>query len=251
MNTLDILILIFLACTIIYAITYNVNLTLNEKLSNVAVNIPPITIPSPIVTVKIQKTDNSYDVFIENSNVGQPAQIVSLSPDPQKNHIEEFGQLSQVVNNSNLSSNSAQSETMHFQPNTKMNKIVHDTTVKQTQQFCNKHTPFSKMTPYGRMFENSTGINDHVYPLCVANSNDLGGNIISDDGSEDYVVNEYRKYQQYVKTYLEDPVIRGYNINNYDNSTNLLGVGKIELMNGETQPKPSGFVFQTSPAYIR
>ena len=91
-------------------------------------------------------------------------------------------------------------------------------------------------------------IEDHKYPIC---SNNPYNNIISDDGSEDYVVNEYKKYQTFVKAYLEDPIIRASNLNDYDELSNIGNIGKIDLKNGEDQPKPNGYIFQSSPAYLR
>lgn len=244
MNTLDIIILIFLACVIIYAISFNVNNTINNKLSNVAINIPPITIPPAQITVKVQKANglnDSYDVFVERQKDELKGQVVALSP------IEGF---------SETGSYSAQSESNVLQKiKEQSDKLQQVQNIISTQEaeiekkpMCNKSVLNNKINAYGQLIQNSRGINEYTYPMCSSNCYD---NILSDDGSEDYVVKEYKKYQQYVKTYLEDPIIRGANVNDYDNLSNIENIGRIDLSNGEIQPRPAGYIFQTSPAYNR
>lgn len=246
MDTLDIIILIFLACVITYAITYNVNNTLNNKLSNVAINIPPITIPPAQITVKVQKSNefnDSYNVFVEREKNESNGQIVSLS------QIEGFSDI-KYNSNSNISSseelkkiNEESLKYLQEVQNIKTPNVEHKNVMN-----CNKSLLNNKINAYESLIINSRGINNHKYPMCSTNDYE---NILSDDGSDDHIVNEYKKYQQYVKTYLEDPIIRGSNVNDYDNLSNIENIGKINLSNGEIQPKPLGFVFSTSPAYIK
>lgn len=246
MNTLDIIILIFLACVIVYAITFNVNHTLNSKLSNIAVNIPPITIPPAQITVKVQKANglnDSYEVFVEREKNELNGQVVALSP------IEGFSEI--VVNNQNTQQNLKQSAQLTelsqplIQNNNNIQKLEHSPI--ENQNIYNKSLMTNNINAYGQMFMNSRGINDFTYPMC----SDCCDNILSDDRSEDCVVKDYRKYQQYVKTYLEDPVIRGSNVNDYDNLSNISDIGQIDLKNAEPFPRPEGYIFHTSPAYNR
>lgn len=264
MNTLDIIILIFLACVVIYAISFNVNNNINDKLSNVAINIPPITIPPAQITVKVQKANglnDSYDVFIERQKDELKGQVVALSP------IEGFSETSLNVSQSEseLHKVKEQSDKVDDKVKNQVNQVnnqVNDQVNNQydkskqikvepetnKQPMCNKSILNNRINAYGQLIQNSRGINEYKYPMCSSNCYD---NILSDDGSEDYVVKEYKKYQQYVKTYLEDPIIRGANVNDYDNLSNIENIGRIDLSNGEIQPRPAGYVFQTSPAYNR
>lgn len=117
---------------------------------------------------------------------------------------------------------------------------------EKDKRICNASIHASKLNAYGKMFDNSENINNFTYPIC---DNKLYTDILYDTRSSDNVVDDYRNLQQYVKSYLEDPIMRGYNVNDYDDSATLLNIGKINITNGEKQPKAVGFVFDTSPAY--
>lgn len=170
MDMLDIIILILLT----FVIIYSVNTILSDKLSNIAINIPPISIPTPQITVRVQKSTNTndqYDVYINDKIMTpQSEQIVSLSP-----IIEKF-------------------------------------TVQQ-----------------------NTNSNE--------SSEQLHNNSILNNCHENDVLTEYKKHQQYIKTYLEDPLMIGSNVNDYDSFSNIENIGRLDLTNGEIQPKPSGYVF--------
>jgi hypothetical protein len=201
------------------------------------------------VIVKVQKANalnDSYDVFIERQNGQQNGQVVSLSPIREgfSSTSEDDTKLLQEIKQQ---SEKALQEQLQQIQQLQSQKVIAEENATQKIP-CNKSLLNNKINAYGKMMLNSKGINDYNYPLCSDNSCD---NILSDSGSEDYVVNEYRKYQQYVQAYLEDPIIRGSNVNDYDNLSNIDNIGKIDLSNGELQPRPAGYVFQTSPAYNR
>ena len=74
-------------------------------------------------------------------------------------------------------------------------------------------------------------------------------NSINDD---DFDPNEfYVKHQEYVNTYLEDPKIRGSNVNDYDDFGLISSIGKIPLTKNVVSARPQGYVFQSSSAYNR
>jgi hypothetical protein len=68
----------------------------------------------------------------------------------------------------------------------------------------------------------------------------------------DFDPNEfYVKHQEYVNTYLEDPKIRGSNVNDYDDFGLISSIGKIPLTKNVVSARPQGYVFQSSSAYNR
>lgn len=99
MDYTDIIVLTIIIIIIISIIVLNINSIIDKKLSNVAVNIPPINIPTPQVTVKLQKscTSDEYTVFLDKDNAGQASQTVSLSPASDVNN-EHFGSLNNFIN---------------------------------------------------------------------------------------------------------------------------------------------------------
>lgn len=107
-----------------------------------------------------------------------------------------------------------------------------------------------KQSANGYMFKNSTGINDVKFPICSNNER----NLIGDNINDDYDVNItelFRQKQMFVKSYLEDPVVRGYNLDFYETHSPLFNDGNIPLNKDVAYPKPTGYIFENSPAYNR
>jgi hypothetical protein len=103
-----------------------------------------------------------------------------------------------------------------------------------------------KYNCYGQMMYNSQNINDIEFPICGQTENIKVE--LNDDTDIDYL-EYYRKHQMFVKSYLEDPILRGYNVDGYDNASPLFTTGKIPLDKKFKFPKPSGYIFNDSPAY--
>lgn len=123
---------------------------------------------------------------------------------------------------------------------------LHDTFIEKCQ---NNSLNEQRIDAYKYMIENSKYVNDHNFPI-MSNYN---GNLIGDNEDKaffDYL-DYYRKYQIYIKAYLEDPIVRGYNLKSYDDSSPIFKSGTINLDNGYKNPKPEGYIFESSPAYKR
>jgi len=303
MNTFDIIIILIVIIVIVVLIGININSVIDNKLSKVAVNIPPITIPSPKVIVKIQKSCGSddYDVFIEKSQGQQEEQIVSLSPINEhfsnnnnilhttSHNMHTTPQSSKSNESSNILGNDQFNQNQHKMDKINMDPIkispkyedVRQTSLKNIQypnedSDVNYDTHSSANEPskqevnesskseqksipckneslnnqridsYQYLINNSKEVNNHQFPICdehtpVDNINDPDVDILD----------HYRKQQVYVRGYFEDPVLRGSNVDSYDNAIALTAIGKIPLVNNFKQPKPSGYIFSDSPAYNR
>lgn len=281
MNTFDIIVIFITIIIIVVIIGINVSSVIDNKLSNVAVNIPPIKIPSPQVIVKVQKTCGSseYDVFIEKSTGQQDEQTVSLSPlDSSKSQNEHFtenddkklvlveGKMQKIsvpespnpihivpkyenviqTNLKNIQFPNEDSDVDYSIKSTINDAPITIPEIKNKAVCQNASLDNARTDSYHYMSENSRGLNEYVFPLC---NDDKLVNNINDEEME--ILENYRRKQVYIRGNLEDPVVRGYNINSYDNNTALEGIGKIPLTNNFKQPKPSGYIFDTSPAYIR
>ena len=105
-----------------------------------------------------------------------------------------------------------------------------------------------KQDCYGNMINNSGNINDIKFPICNNSNNEPVE--LNDDYDIDYL-EYYRKHQMFVKSYLEDPVMRGYNVMEYNNVSPLFLNGKIPLDKKMKFPKPSGYTFDDAPTYIK
>jgi len=124
-------------------------------------------------------------------------------------------------------------------------KDIIDAPKKKVERCGNKSLDKQRMDAYKYMTKNSKGINDYKHPTC--NLPDYV-NILNDE-YEDDIMEIYRNNQHFLRSYLEDPVVRGYNVNDYDSSSALDGIGKIPLGRDFENPKPNGYVFNTSPAF--
>lgn len=87
------------------------------------------------------------------------------------------------------------------------------------------------------------------YPNCLCGMDDKINDI--NDNYDVDLTNMYRQKQIYIKSYLEDPIVRGYNLDSYDNLSPLEKTGLINLEKEVKYPKPNGYIFKTSPAFKR
>lgn len=333
MNNTDLIIFLIVIVIITVIIVLNINRILDNKLNNVAVNIPPINIPSPQITVKIQKScgdNDNFSVFVDKNNPGQTQQTVTLSPSQN----EHFGNLPNVnlsdvsniktnlennfkdvlnttnkindkindtikntidtvlkkpandINNKNVLGESSLLSVSQILPKIQnINVISNYDDIKKTSMADipypdddnivpygnypyikkmeqNQETNKAKKTicgntslndmrinAYGKMTRNSKYINDIKFPICDNTERNLIGDNIND---EDIDITEiYRDQQVFVKTYLEDPIVRAYNLDTYESYSPLFKSGNIPLDNEFKNPKPSGFIFTNNPAYER
>jgi hypothetical protein len=329
MNYTDIIIFLVIIIIIIAIVVVNINSVIDRKLSNVEVNIPPINIPPPQVTVKLQKscTSDEYTVLIDREDGNQTSQTVALSP-ITGNNTEHFGSVSDVIKNTVINTNNnvtTLSESLSDVVQKTVNKIQDDikesnaqnlmlpkiatnivTTVETTKdkstentvkvypkylsisktdvadikypedteviQYgdykCYKKAPpvlVSKHEPskcanqsinnmqrdaFGYMASNLKGVAEVKFPSCNKYESNLIGNEI-DEVNEVDITQLYRENQTFVKAYLEDPVVRGYNLDSYGGYSPLFTTGKISIEKDVNNPKPKGYIFQNSPAYNR
>lgn len=314
MNTFDIIIFGTIIVVIIILVVVNINNTLDNKLSNISVNIPPINIPEPQIVVKVQKSCSSpdYDVYVQKEGGSTESQKVSLSPlTNDKEHFETnssnpnnvptvFQTASTMVNPTTQPIQATQPTTQlegiklnkknEFNVSEKSNesnvefpkesnivfpKYDESKEIQQSQQtseknvtnqnknICqNKSLDDRRKDAYHYMSENSKEINNHTFPMCQCKcpcpcdnnmpateyemTTDLNNSI-----DEENMLDNYRKRQQYVKSYLEDPVVRGYNVDGYGSVASLKEIGRIQLNKMNEYPKPSGYIFDNSPAFNR
>lgn len=66
-STFDIILLFILAIVVSMIIGYNIIYIIDKKISSVNINIPPIHVPKPSVTVKINRTRDNYDVYVDKT----------------------------------------------------------------------------------------------------------------------------------------------------------------------------------------
>jgi len=71
------------------------------------------------------------------------------------------------------------------------------------------------------------------------------------NNDNDDITDIYRKSQVFIKTYMEDPVLRGNNLDEYEHYSPLFKTGYISLGKEFDNPKPNNFVFQSSAIFNR
>ena len=314
MSTFDIIIITIILLIIVVLFTINISSVIDNKLSNVEINLPPINIPDPQITVKIQKTYGSenYDVYIDKPNSTINQNTVSLSPIDTKEHFEQNMETIPIkniklqkqeslseekisaenkisdVNNAvkseesikligkeseKIISKESQEKQIHFSDEEdyrcsndkdsvtltckqlengefrcfkninindsmkKTNDINNDEILVHSNTRQNKSLVDQKNEAYKYLIKNN--ISTDSFPICNSSTYHDIINGDNDCDPSDY----HRQYQYYVKSYLEDPVVRGYNINEYDHNASLDQIGKIKLSKDYNNPKPSGYIF--------
>lgn len=277
MNILDIITIIVIIVIIIALALVNVSAILDQKLSNISVSVPPITIPESNITIKVQKTCGSddYNVFVEKVD----SKSVSISPITNNKNEEHFGSVSgsQPISLTSIITDTKNiidkikipTATGPIQKNTdeiktienKVNdiKVNNDTkpvipnTVKQVE-----YPDSDDMIEYGdyQCYRKPTQTQQIIHPLDVKKEiKTYYEHHMQKDASindEEWDPNKYyKRYQHHVNTYLEDPKTRGYNVTYYDQYGGLSNIGRIKLDKPDGRPKPVGYLFENSPSFIR
>ena len=235
MKSFDIIIIIIAIIIIVALISINVSSLLDNKLSNISVNIPPITIPNPQIIVKVQKTcgSDSFDVYVEKQNGTSQNTTVSLTSTSNQELVN--------VPNENFTSLAKTYEGALPTTSKNVQYPNEDDLLQGQPQVCkNESLNQQRVDAYQYLSQNAQNVTN--FPVCNNNVNDKPVDIADD----------FRKRQVFVRTAFEDPVVRGYNLDQFDDNTAIAGIGNIPLTN-KTQfdPKPMGYIFENSPAYLR
>jgi hypothetical protein len=91
-SSFDIILLFILAIAVSMIIGYNIIHIIDKKISNVNINIPPIHIPKPCVTVRIDEKGNKHDVRIEKKYKMSKLDNINNTSNKQKMaNVEPFG----------------------------------------------------------------------------------------------------------------------------------------------------------------
>lgn len=319
MKYTDIIICFIVIVMIIVIIVINVNNTIDKKLNNVEINIPP-----PQITVKLQKScysDEYTSVLIDDNSKKISSQNNTLLPIAQmnKNDTSEHFDTSAIIpsivtselnlsqysitdainniskkvdNLSNNLSNTVQNITKQIQDDIKNSKNItteeyqlnksgnelitsenlNSTTLPKTKKNIleetsnnkcnNKSLNDAQKNAYQYMAKNMNNVKSVNFPSCEKYERDFIGENLDqlyqnqqecqlnqlNDPDED-ITQFYRENQTFVKSYLEDPILRGSNLTNYDNYSPLFTSGKIPLDKDIINPKPSGYIFPNSPIF--
>jgi hypothetical protein len=100
MEVIDILTILIICIIVVAIITINFDTTLDKKFSNISVNIPPITVPDPNITIKIQKSCDSEEYTIITEKGG--SSTMSISPIVSKSE-ETIGSSESIPKTENFS----------------------------------------------------------------------------------------------------------------------------------------------------
>ena len=189
---------------------------LNDKLTNIEIKIPEIEIPQPNIIVKVQRECNSdkFDVHVQKENdIKVPKKIVGLSPSDknitQVRNIEEFDNLIPYVEKNNV--------------DTFFGKNFPDVsnTIKFNVDPVNNNlwTDSNEMKKYN---------DDTIRAIIEADSN-------------------YMENRKLIPPSLDNQIIRGGNIQQYNKYSGLDEIGKpLVNKNKFIYPKPTNYLFTTN-----
>ena len=274
---------------VILLIIINIKAAITDKLSNVAVNIPPINIPPPEITVKVQKScdSNKFDVFFDKNTNGQNHQTVALSPISTPANSEHFGN---ILPKKSKNKDKKNKDTLHTSkpisspkikpligPNfmTKtLNAIIKkkkpkkskdnkkkSKSNKKTVKVINNINDLEKTSEFDIKFPDEDNVVEYGDYMCAGNTqlrNKIFSstfstikspkvtNAMSEDNYDTNITDMYENEQKFVKSYLEDPSVRGYNLSSYDNCSPMFTTGNISIKKDVEYPKPSGYIFKGS-----
>jgi len=235
MRTVDIIILGIVIIIIALIIGFNIVNVIDTKLNNVSVNIPPIPVPN--IVVNVQKKDGEYSVFVNNEKIEHFTSI-------KKEDNSETKTISSIPLFTNEKSGTSHNVTY---PD-------HDNIISYGDYVCYKRG--TKEEP-NREIKSEANIEnpnkDKINCPRIPNTFDKPNDNISCQGNSPH--NEIQKIDEidpadyykdnvkFLRTILEDPKLRGYNVELGDKYANPLEIGKISLNRTTNHPMSKNYAF--------
>ena len=236
-------------------------------------NLPIPTTNSPILTTNspIPTTNSPLPQVIQTTNVPSLSQIMSMnmqniSPQqqsmidnyiqPQNNQVKLNVENNTYKTDKNSIKYPNEDSVINYTGNNcnqkkdilnNTNNEITNSNIKQNENLCkNKSLVQQRSDAYTYMKNNSVGVDN--FPICNQNKSDPDN--ITNSLDEIDIADIYRKNQVFIKSYLEDPIVRGGNIGEFEEYAGLSDIGLLSLEN-KSHPKPSHYIFNTSPVFSR
>lgn len=173
-----------------------------------------------LIVINLQNSSNKEHV--SNVITYNPNDInTNVKFDMSNYHVKEINDITEQVNDTKIGVNTNINNTIN-QNHDIMTKIYDET---------NENNNFDENNNYG----DKCMLNQ--FPIC-------NSDILNTDTKD--ILKWYLTHQVKIKTYLDDPVLQGYNILKYNNTVEPDKEGgfiNLGIDNNETQPKPNDFIF--------
>lgn len=234
----DIILVIILGVALSLLIGYNIINTIDNKLSNIYVNMPPI--PEPKVVVKIEKNNGKYDVFVNNNIQKSDMNIENFeSIGNSKEGNVKLPKEDNIVKYNNYVCYKNDKENMEIKKdNVQTEKIPNEYNNKNYYEIDRSKKPENACKNDFVYENNSYRITTKVDPdesnPCV---------YLHDDTGEIDPNIFYKSRARIIKSYLDDPKMKGFNTQIYDQFSAVKEIGNIKLENKSKFPVGIGHIF--------
>lgn len=179
-----------------------------------------------ILLIVINLQNSSHKEHLSNVITYNPNDInPNIKFDMSNYHVKEINDITEQINDTRIGVNTNINNTIN-QNHDIMTKIYDETDENNN------------------LIEDNNGDNNFG-DKCMLNQFPICNSDILNTNTKD-ILKWYLTHQIKIKTYLDDPVLQGYNILKYNNTVEPdKGVGFINLEtdNNEIQPKPNDFIF--------
>ena len=222
---------ILIIFTIIISIIFG--FIINNKLNNISINLPPF--PQPIITLNFDKNNTvscvSSDFSIKNTLIEKNTPIENFTSlnNPSINNP------SINIPSINIPSINIPSINNYSNNNSSINNpSINNYYNNNSSNNNSSNNNFSKIEPNKPINIPNICKNDFVYKnnsyKFINGNTDIDYNNIIIDNEQNIDLNDYYKNNiSLIKSYLEDPKMRGYNIFASENYSNLNNIGRIDL----------------------
>ena len=193
---------------------WRISYVLENKLNNISINIPPIKLSTPNINLKIQKSKDSDEY--------QAIMVEKFEPEMKS---------TQPLTQSDTGIIKTTSQNVQY-PNEDDIFSLDDSRVRiEPPKSCGCGIPQSQPNTVCGCTNPEDKKLYNLPPESKSSHQEFDPSM------------HYRQHQEYVKTYLEDPRTRGYNINDTYAPVSSIGVDKDEPI--IRYPKPNGFIFNS------
>lgn len=233
-QSMDVFMIVLFLVAVSFIIGLNIVSVVDKKLGRVEVNVPPINIPSPTLIVNVNKTNGEIETFVEDNK----CKMVKQTNVPK---IEGFE--GNVVKKDEVKPTEPIKINQQTDTGGKSNMLNPDAgdVVDYGNYVCyKKDTLKPNLKP-----EPVTCKNDYMNEKFKHGPIYTTGNTCAQKSWDDIDPQLFYKTMYKPRpAIMEDDVLKGFNINTYDSSTDIHNIGMIDLKNSNQYPKGNSYIEQ-------
>jgi hypothetical protein len=247
MESMDICMIILFLVAVSFIIGLNIVSVVDRKLGNVEINVPPINVPKPTLIVNVNKANGEIESFVED----KACKMVKQENNNNNTQVEHFaGTIKQEGKSEQKSELKEKIEKIRIKTQTnegskadilnpdQIDVVQYDDYVCYRKGYVPPEEIKADKKEKLKCDNNSLNEKFSYGSKYTQNMSTCQQKSWEDIDPADFYKTMYRPRP----AVMEDEILKGYNINRYDTSTEINNIGMIDLKSNRQYPKGNSYI---------